>query len=88
MTNLSQIEISQVEKALQLMTTPCRRTYPSQWLEGFRDLATVTYGIAQDDPRFPAIMEALAACDAAFQADNWEAFRKNSELVRQRCLNP
>lgn len=53
------------------------------WLEVWRELARITYGVMPEDPRFKPVMIALDACDAAFEADDWEAFQE----ARQRVKN-
>lgn len=84
---MNEAELSLVERALQLINTPSQMVSPFQWLQGFRDLAAITHGVTQDDPQFPGIMEAVAACDAAFEVDDWEAFCKAADKVRElsRC---
>ena len=51
----------------------CPRT--SQWTQGWRELADLTSGIAQSDPRFNPLINLLEEADAAFADDNWAAFQ-------------
>jgi hypothetical protein len=45
--------------------------------------ADAVYGVTIEDPRLPGIMEALQRCDAAFEQDDWPAFQRATEAVRQ-----
>lgn len=48
------------------------------WTPTWQELATLTSGITEDDPR----MAALKECDNAWLSGNWEAFRHAAALVR------
>ncbi len=52
------------------------------WLSAWREVARLTDGITQDDPRFQLVMAALKPCDAAFERDDWEAFREAAAQIR------
>jgi hypothetical protein len=51
------------------------------WLAAWRDLAGITYGITEDDPRFQLVMVALQDCDAAFAAGDWQGFQQGVAQV-------
>ena len=53
------------------------------WLMAWRELAEVTSGLTAEDPRLTPVLEALDGCDAAFIADDWEAFEQAREGVRR-----
>ena len=54
------------------------------WLGTWRELATLTLGMAPDDSRFAGVKEALERCDMAFMAGSWPAFEQAAEAVRRR----
>ena len=58
------------------------RADTAAWLSAWREVARMTDGITQDDPRFQLVMAALKPCDAAFERDDWGAFRKAVAQVR------
>ena len=53
------------------------------WLAFWRELARMTYGIEKEDPRFHPVMNALDRCDEAFKQDDWPAFERAANDVRQ-----
>ncbi len=53
------------------------------WLIAWRELATLTYGITKEDPRFVGVMAALNQCDEAYLGGQWVAFRHAAEQVRR-----
>ena len=53
------------------------------WLTAWRGLAQMTYGLTPEDPRLQPVLAALDVCDAAFMADDWEAFEQAREGVRR-----
>lgn len=53
------------------------------WLTAWREVKALTRGVILEDPRMPAIMTAIELCDAAFATDDWAAFQRASEAVRQ-----
>ncbi len=65
-------------------TSPTHKPSHIEWLMSWRELATLTSGITQDDPRLQPIMEALNACDTAYIANDWAAFQQAGLTVRQR----
>jgi hypothetical protein len=77
-----------VEGALMLLRQPVRKYSSRQWLEAYRELARLTGDMPNTDPRFSSVMDALMACDAAFQQDNWRGFRRELERIRQLCSRP
>jgi hypothetical protein len=54
----------------------------TDWLAAWRELAVLTYGITEDDPRFEPVMRWLNACDTAFAMDSWSAFSEAASHVR------
>lgn len=52
------------------------------WLQAWREVATLTSGLTADDPRLPVVMAALNACDDAYLNGNWEAFCHAAPRVR------
>ena len=59
---------------------------PDDWLRAWRELSTVTLGIAPDDLRSEPVMASLDQCDEAYLAGNWGAFQIAAEEVRKRVL--
>lgn len=58
------------------------RADTAAWLAAWREVARLTDEINQDDPRFQLVMAALKLCDAAFERDDWEAFREAAAQIR------
>ena len=52
------------------------------WLAAWREVAALTHGITDRDPRFFPVMAALNRCDDAFQKGDWPAFQQAAEQVR------
>ncbi len=52
------------------------------WQQAFEQLADMTYGILPDDPRRPAILDALTKCDAAWLTQNWGMFQRHTVAVQ------
>jgi len=48
----------------------------------WRELATLTAGLTKEDPRLPAVMDALLACQQAEDENDWKAFHKAAARVR------
>jgi len=46
-----------------------------QWMTSWRELADLTTGIEQSDPRFKPLNNLLEQADRAFERDNWAAFQ-------------
>ena len=40
----------------EMTTNPARKPSPAQWLKAWRELATLTQGITQGDPRLDPVM--------------------------------
>ena len=57
------------------------RTKPD-WFQAWRELAALTYGITDQDPRFSPVMATLDQCDNAFLKGDWPAFQQAAERVR------
>ena len=68
----------------EMTTNPARKPSPAQWLKAWRELATLTQGITQSDPRLDPVMKALGACDTAYLANDWSGFQRASLTVKQR----
>ena len=67
-------------------TNPACKPSHAQWLKAWRELATLTQGITQGDPRLEPVMKALDACDMAFLMDDWSGFQRASLTVRQQVV--
>ena len=62
----------------------CQRPIPptgAKWLAAWRRLADVVHGITQEDSRFQLVMNALPACDAALEHEDWTGFQHAAEEV-------
>jgi len=68
-----------VSQALALLSKIPR----SRWSPVWHELAAVTYGITDDDPRLAPVRQWLDACDKAFLENDWAAFQSASEKVKQ-----
>ena len=53
------------------------------WLTAWRELATVTQGIYEHDPRRQRILQLLEQCDEAFLAGNWQDFVRLAQQVKR-----
>lgn len=56
---------------------------PPDWLGAWRELARLTDGMLPDDSRLQPILMALRRCDDTFLANDWPAFQRAVEQVRQ-----
>ena len=56
---------------------------PVDWLAAWRDVVALTWGIRVDDPRMPAIMDAIGQCDRAFAEGDYNAFLLAREGVKR-----
>ena len=76
--------LEQAQKLLAKAGGKVRIVHPDRpdWLTAWRDLAALTYGITDKDPRFSSVMAALGECDDAFQRGNWSAFQRAADQVR------
>ncbi len=54
----------------------------AQWITAWRELATLTEGISEHDPRVQPILRVLDACDRAFEKDNWTEFSKAYQSIK------
>ena len=52
------------------------------WLKAWQELARLTYGIEPGDPRLVPVLDALSRCDEAFYADDWDAFQRRAQKVK------
>lgn len=55
---------------------------PNQWIEAWRELATITNGIEKSDRRFLAILDLLEKCDHYFEQDDWPGFKQTADQVQ------
>ncbi len=51
------------------------RVSRSRWMASWQELADLTTGIEQSDPRFKPLINLLEEADTAFERDNWAAFQ-------------
>jgi len=58
------------------------REVTRDWSPTWRELASLTYGITADEPRFPVVMAALNLCDDAYLSGDYVAFRHAAARVR------
>ena len=54
-----------------------------EWLTAWRELAQVTYGVTDIDPRLRNVLAGLDRCDAAFARDDWAAFQLAAQEVKK-----
>jgi hypothetical protein len=55
----------------------------ANWLPAWQELAQLTRGITEDDPRFPDALTALDLADESFLADDWASFqRAKTEIIK------
>ncbi len=68
----------------------CGRCHPPvpDWLRAWREVAALTDGITDRDPRFDAVLAEMAAADAAFAADNYPAFQRAELRIRWVATSP
>ena len=60
---------------------PKVRLARSQWITAWRELADLTSGIEQSEPRFKPLINVLEQADRVFERDNWEEFQKAASRV-------
>jgi light-regulated signal transduction histidine kinase (bacteriophytochrome) len=70
-----------LEKLKQLESDDAKTN--ADWLTAWRELAAVTYGITDEDPRFEPVLRWLNACDVAFALDSWAGFYEAAEAVKR-----
>lgn len=75
--------IGQLQEA-KLERVPVKRP----WLTAWRELALVTYGITDTDPRLPIVLAGLECCDAAFARDDWAEFQVAAQEVKKTVARP
>ena len=54
----------------------------ADWLTAWQELAQVTYGLTEEDPRFESVMRWLNACDVAFSLGSWDTFCEAAAEVK------
>ena len=69
-----------VIERLEGPTKDTARTQRS-WLDAWRELARLTYGIEPGDGRLARVLDALNQCDEAFIKDDWQGFERGSLRV-------
>lgn len=78
------VDIPRVHAQRLLAKAPGKvREVVTDWLAAWRELASLTYGITRNDPRFPPVMAGLDACDEAYLSGDWIAFRQSAAGVRR-----
>lgn len=55
----------------------------TDWLEAWRELADITFGMGPDDPRQCPVLAALEQCDKSYLAGKWTEFHKTAMEVRE-----
>jgi len=72
------------DEALKLLAKAHGRVRQAltDWLAAWRELAALTSGMTEDDPRLPVVMAEIAKCDEAYLSGNWGAFRQAAVRVR------
>jgi hypothetical protein len=53
----------------------------AEWLEGWHDLAVMTYGITATDPRCDRVLRWLNIADTAFILDSWSLFEEARAML-------
>jgi len=53
------------------------------WLIAWRELAQMTLGLTEEDPRFESVMRWLNACDVVFSLGSWQTFREAEAEVKR-----
>lgn len=77
------VEIPTAQAQRLLAKAPGKvREVKRDWSPTWRELATLTSGISEEDPRLPVVMAALNQCDDAYLGGNWVAFRQAVARVR------
>lgn len=77
------VEIPRAHAQRLLAKAPGKvREVVTDWLATWRELATLTYGITGNDPRYPHVMAGLNTCDEAYLNGDWIAFRRSAAAVR------
>jgi len=59
-----------------------RQPEKPDWYGAWRELATLTHGIGDQDHRLSPVIAGLNQCDNAFQKGDWTAFQQAAERVR------
>jgi len=59
------------------------RVSRSQWMLSWQELANMVEGIEEEHPKFKPVQKALDTCDKAFAQDDWPAFQRAFDTVRQ-----
>lgn len=62
---------------------PPAPTNAAEWLVEWRELAHITYGITNDDPRFEPVMRWLNIADYAFSIDSWPCFLEAAVRLKE-----
>jgi hypothetical protein len=59
------------------------RVIEGDWLSAWRELAQLTYGLTEEDPRFEWVMIWLNVCDLAFLYGSWRYFCEAAEEIKR-----
>lgn len=54
-----------------------------RWMTSWQELASMTEGIAEEHPTYLPLQQAIDVCDKAFAQDDWSAFQRAFDTVRQ-----
>ena len=81
-----QLPDAQAGWLLQRASQKVRRV-PDDAVSCWVRLATLTDGMYKDDPRFPAVMQALDECDGAFAAGDHATFKAAEARVERAMSN-
>ena len=74
---------TQAKRLLERAKGKVRALPAPDWLSAWRELASLTYGIGRDDPRFESVMVALHRCDDAYLSGDWAAFQSAAQRVKE-----
>ena len=55
----------------------------ADWLKEWKSMAQMTAGLSGEDPRYPAVLAGLAACEVASRAEDLAAFRRETQSVKR-----
>ncbi len=55
------------------------------WQEFYQEIAAMTNGIQESDPRFKPIMDILDQCDRCFENGDWQTFQTHLPKLKKLC---
>jgi len=59
------------------------RVSRSRWMSSWQELANMVEGIEEEHPTYLPLQQAIDICDKAFAQDDWAAFQRTFETIRQ-----